>query len=72
ISTSLKGMIKKEVNTLETTENPYKSGPVKEWMMSEDELAAYRHKHPPKPYKKRLKKKDWRWKRTDQSVEPQW
>ncbi|MEZ7511148.1 hypothetical protein [Bacillus pumilus] len=59
------------MNTLETVANPYKAGPVRAWVMSEDELAAYRQQHPPKPFKKRLKRKDWRWQRTDQSVESQ-
>ncbi|MES9748961.1 hypothetical protein ABWK35_17705 [Bacillus safensis] len=56
---------------METVTNSYKAGPVKEWVMSEDELVAYRQQHPPKPYKKRLRRIDWRWKRTDQSVESQ-
>lgn len=37
---------------METVVNPYKAGPVKAWVMSEVELAAYRVQHPPKPYKK--------------------
>ncbi|MGE6628981.1 hypothetical protein [Bacillus sp. NPDC077027] len=53
---------------METVKNPYKSGEVTTWIMSEDELATYREQH---PHKKRLEKKDWRWKRTDQSVESQ-
>ncbi|MEH7653203.1 hypothetical protein V7186_18895 [Bacillus safensis] len=53
---------------MDKVKNPYKSGPVKAWVMPEHELVAYRQKHPPKPYKKRLKRKDWRWQRTDQSV----
>ncbi|UYO34738.1 hypothetical protein NF868_11610 [Bacillus zhangzhouensis] len=56
---------------METVTNPYKAGPVKEWVMSEEELEAYRQQHPPKPYKKRLRRIDWRWKRTDQPVESQ-
>ncbi|MGD6830301.1 MULTISPECIES: hypothetical protein [Bacillus] len=57
---------------METVKNPYKAGPVEKRIMSDDELAAYRQKHPPKPYKKRLRRIDWRWKRTDQYVESQW
>ncbi|WP_436918060.1 hypothetical protein [Bacillus pumilus] len=56
---------------MENVPNPYKAGPVKAWVMSEDELAAYRQQHPPKPYKKRLRRIDWRWKRTDQPVKSQ-
>ncbi|MCY7617521.1 hypothetical protein MH116_06480 [Bacillus pumilus] len=56
---------------MEKVTNLYKSGPVTTWVMREDELAVYRQQHPPKPYKKRLKRKDWRWQRTDQSVESQ-
>ncbi|MEN2450600.1 hypothetical protein AAZF84_22260 [Bacillus sp. JR_15] len=57
---------------MEKVTNPYKAGPVEKRIMSDDELAAYRQKHPPKPYKKRLRRIDWRWKRTDQYVESQW
>ncbi|MDR7669067.1 hypothetical protein O3S73_008810 [Bacillus altitudinis] len=56
---------------METVVNPYKAGPVKAWVMSEEELEAYRQQHPPKPYKKGLRRIDWRWKRTDQPVESQ-
>ncbi len=43
---------------MENVANPYKAGPVKAWVMSEEELATYRQQHSPKPYKKRLRRID--------------
>ncbi|WP_260851562.1 hypothetical protein [Bacillus pumilus] len=37
---------------MENVANPYKAGPVKAWVMSEDELAACRQQHLQKHTKK--------------------